>query len=214
MFKKMEDDWNRKEYFTHYMNVLPTTFSTTVHLDITELYYEIKKLELKLYPVQIYLLARTVQTMKEFRTDEIDGTIGYWEILHPSYTILNEKTKTFSSIWTPYQRDFSAFYSQCVSEIEIYKDSQKLFPQKNMPENVFNISSLPWLEFTSFNLNVFTEGTYLKPIFTMGRLMKKNGKITIPLAIQVHHAACDGYHVGKFVEEIKELIATWALWLD
>ncbi len=210
----MEDDWNRKDYFAHYMNVLPTTFSTTVHLDITELYYEIKKRELKLYPVQIYLLARTVQTMKEFRTDEIDGTIGYWEILHPSYTILNEKTKTFSSIWTPYQSDFSAFYSQCVSDIEIYKDSQKLFPQKNMPENVFNISSLPWLEFTSFNLNVFIEGTYLKPIFTMGRLTKKNGKITIPLAIQVHHSTCDGYHVGKFVEEIKELIAAWPLWLD
>lgn len=210
----MEDDWNRREYFAHYMNALPTTFSTTVHLDITELYYEIKKRELKLYPVQIYLLARTIQTMKEFRTDEIDGTIGYWETLHPSYTILNEKTKTFSSIWTPYQRDFSAFYSQYVSDSETYKDSQKLFPQQDMPENIFNISSLPWLEFTSFNLNVFTEGTYLKPIFTMGRLTKKNEKITIPLAIQVHHAACDGYHVGELVGKMKELITAWPLWLD
>lgn len=213
MFRKMEKDWNRKEYFAHYMDALPTTFSTTIHLDITELYCEIKKRDLKLYPVQIYLLARTVQTMKEFRTDEIDGAIGYWEILHPSYTILNEKTKTFSSIWTPYQRDFSAFYSQCVSDIERYKNSQRLFPQKNRPENIFNISSLPWLELTSFNLNVFTEGVYLKPIFTMGRLTKRNRRITIPLAIQVHHAACDGYHVGMFVGKMKELIATWTLWI-
>lgn len=22
----------------------------------------------------------------------------------------------------------------------------------------------------------------------------------LPLAIQVHHAVCDGYHVGKFIE--------------
>lgn len=25
----------------------------------------------------------------------------------------------------------------------------------------------------------------------------------LPLAIQVHHAVCDGYHVGKFIEMLQ-----------
>ena len=28
----------------------------------------------------------------------------------------------------------------------------------------------------------------------------------LPLAIQVHHAVCDGYHVGRFIEVLQEKI--------
>lgn len=51
--------------------------------------------------------------------------------------------------------------------------------------------------FTSFNINVFGDGKYLLPIFTLGKYFEENEKRMIPLAIQVHHAVCDGYHVGK-----------------
>ena len=31
-------------------------------------------------------------------------------------------------------------------------------------------------------------------------------KIILPLAIQVHHAVCDGFHICRFVNELQELI--------
>ena len=61
----------------------------------------------------------------------------------------------------------------------------------------FDISSVPWIEFTSFNLNVFTPGTHLPPIFTTGKLIKENGKVQIPVSLQVHHSVCDGFHAGQ-----------------
>lgn len=55
---------------------------------------------------------------------------------------------------------------------------------------------LPWTSFTSFHLQVAGAGRHLLPIFTMGRAEEKDGVRTLPPAIQVHHAVCDGYHVG------------------
>ena len=36
-----------------------------------------------------------------------------------------------------------------------------------------------------------------------GKTFEENGKTMLPLAIQVHHAVCDGYHVGKFIETLQ-----------
>jgi chloramphenicol O-acetyltransferase type A len=65
---------------------------------------------------------------------------------------------------------------------------------------------IPWLEFTAFNVNVFNEGTFLLPIFTMGKFFDRNSKRFLPLAVQFHHAVCDGYHIGLFVETLQAYI--------
>jgi chloramphenicol O-acetyltransferase type A len=53
------------------------------------------------------------------------------------------------------------------------------------------------------NINVPNQG--FAPIFTLGKFEKDNDKILLPIAIQVHHAVCDGYHVGKFAEGLQAL---------
>jgi len=37
----------------------------------------------------------------------VDGNIGYFDIIHPAYTIFHQDTETFSSIWTEYSPIFS-----------------------------------------------------------------------------------------------------------
>ena len=44
------------------------------------------------------------------------------------------------------------------------------------------------------------------PIFTLGKYYEEDGKILLPLAVQVHHAVCDGFHICRFVNELQELI--------
>ena len=63
---------------------------------------------------------------------------------------------------------------------------------------------VPWFSFTAFDINVFGEGKYLLPIFTMGKFFEANGRRMLPLAIQVHHAICDGYHVGQLIDILQE----------
>lgn len=65
---------------------------------------------------------------------------------------------------------------------------------------------IPWFSFTAFNLQVFGDGNYLLPIFTMGKAFDAGTKKMLPLAIQVHHAVYDGYHVGRFIELLQKKI--------
>lgn len=208
------DNWKRRTYYEHYMHAVRCTYSVTLNIDVEELAKKVKLLGLKTYPVQIYMLSKTVNAFQEFRMAiNGQGDLGWWDTTNPSYTIFNKATETFSSIYTPFDQDFRIFYDNCIRDIEAFSDSDVLFPQSNVPENVFTLSSLPWVDFTGFNLNVYGEATYLPPIFTLGRYVERNGKRYMPLSIQVHHAVCDGYHVGKFAEALQEMATDSSHWL-
>lgn len=208
------EKWNRKEYYIHYMNQLPCTYSLTTNIDITNMLSAIKKASKKIYPAQIYIIASIVNQYKEFRmTRNHDGDLGYWDEVNPSYTIFNKSSETFSSIWTMYNRDFSLFYDSCIKDIEKYSQSSCLTPKPDEPSNTFTISSLPWVNFTGFNINVFNEGNYLPPIFTMGKFIETNNTVLMPVSIQVHHAVCDGFHIGRFINSLQNLASNIEEWL-
>lgn len=63
---------------------------------------------------------------------------------------------------------------------------------------------LPWESFEGFNLNLQKGWGFLLPTFTFGKYTEHEGRITLPLAIQVHHAACDGFHACRFIAELRQ----------
>ena len=194
------ENWDRKEFYEHFIKEVVCTYSITVNLDITGLKHE------RLYPAMIWLLTKTVNEMPEFRTSLTKQGLGIYDSMHPMYTVFNQENKNFSGIWTYYQEDYSAFLKDYEADVAEYSTSTRYAPKADTPENAFNISMVPWLEFTSLNLNVFDDGKYLLPIFTLGKYFERDGKRFLPLAIQAHHAVCDGYHVGVFVEKLQEKI--------
>jgi len=139
--------------------------------------------------------------------------LGFWDEINPSFTIFNKETETFSDIWVKYDDSFNKFYENYNKEVDLYKDSKKLTPQLNTPQNVFPISSLPWVSFTGFNLNIFADSRFLLPIFTIGKYFEQNEKIMLPLSIQVHHAVCYGFHVSRFIGSLQDTMINYNLWL-
>ena len=88
-------NWQRKEYFEHYLKVVPCTYSITTKLDITA----IKKQRLKLYPTMLYCITKIVNRYEQFRTAfRTDGTLVIYNEMLPCYTVFHQDTKTFSSI--------------------------------------------------------------------------------------------------------------------
>ena len=53
---------------------------------------------------------------------------------------------------------------------------------------------IPRASFEGVNLNLQNGCDYLPLIFTMGRFYEENGRVLLPLAVQVHHAVCAGFH--------------------
>jgi chloramphenicol O-acetyltransferase type A len=207
--------WDRREHFEHFTRNMSCSYSITVDIDITALQSALAARHLRAYPTQIYMLASVVNRFTQFRMDtDKEGHPGIWETTHPSYTVLNRARDTFSSIWTPYNAHFPTFYAAASEDIDNYSNSTSFYPQPHMPKNIFDISSIPWLSFTAFNLNVSGNGNHLPPIFTIGKYKQKDGVTLMPFALQVHHGACDGVHVGRFVEALQTMTTNWESWVD
>ena len=71
---------------------------------------------------------------------------------------------------------------------------------------------LPWASFEGFHLHLPRGNDYLLPIFTMGKLFAREGKTWLPLALQVHHGVCDGFHACRLVNEIQAMLDEPEAW--
>ncbi|OMF94199.1 type A chloramphenicol O-acetyltransferase [Paenibacillus sp. FSL R7-0337] len=207
------DNWKRQEIFNHYLNQ-GTTFSLTAEIEISVLYRIIKQQEYKLYPALLFLMTRVVNSNIAFRMGyNCTGELGYWDKVDPLYTIADSVSESFSAIWTAGTNDFKAFHDAYVSDVENYKDSGRLFPKTPIPEHTFSVSMIPWTSFTGFNLNISNNGNYLLPIITAGKFTTTGDSIYLPLSLQVHHAVCDGYHAGWFMNEVQAMADRAEEWI-
>jgi len=101
---------------------------------------------------------------------------------------------------------FSVFYDRYQKDIAKYGSVERFSLKENVPKNIFSVSIIPWTTFTGFNLNVYTDGSYLRPIFTFGKYFGQDGATLLPLSVQVHHAVCDGFHVSRFIDDFQKLV--------
>lgn len=198
-----KETWERKEYFDHYFTAVPCTYSMTVKLDVTHLVNSGERF----YPAMLYCLSKAVNRHQQFKmTWDQEKGLGWYDMVHPSYTIFHPDTETFSCLWTPYQEEYSLFRKAYEEDQAKYGDIHRFLSRTDTPANTFSVSMIPWESFDSFNLNLQNGYDYLPPIFTMGRYREENGKILLPLSIQVHHAVCDGFHVCRLVKDLREIL--------
>lgn len=155
----------------------------------------------------LYYLTTIVNRHVEFRIAfNKDNELGVYDEMLPCYTIFHKDTETFSNLWTVYCKDYEEFYKMYENDLRQYGNQKGMFGKPDVPDNCFTVSMIPWVSFEGFNLNLQKGYDYLLPIFTMGKYYEENGRILLPLAIQVHHAVCDGFHVCRFINELQELI--------
>ena len=200
--------WAREAFFRHYHDDVPCFYSMTVSLDVTRL----RAAGLKLYPAILHALATVVNRHEELRTAMVDGEVGVYDMLSPCYTVFHPETETFSNLWTTYSADYAAFLADYEEDVRRYGKLEGFMPKPGAPEGMFTASMLPWATFEGFHLELPRGNDYLLPIFTMGRMHTREGRTLLPLAIQAHHAVCDGFHACRLAREVQALLDAPEAW--
>ncbi|MFG2868334.1 type A chloramphenicol O-acetyltransferase [Streptomyces sp. NPDC048338] len=201
------DTWPRRQHFEHYRRLVPCTYSMTVELDVTAFAAALRASRRKSYLAQVWALATVVNRHDEFRMClTASGDPAVWPVVHPAFTVLNAERETFACVWAPYDPDFGAFHDVAAPLLAEHGGATEFFPQGALPPNAFDVSSLPWASFTGFNLHIRDSWDHLAPIFTLGRYVERDGRVLLPLALQVHHAAADGFHSARLVNELQALV--------
>ncbi|MEU8323715.1 type A chloramphenicol O-acetyltransferase [Nonomuraea sp. NPDC048881] len=208
------DAWPRRQHFEHYRRAVPCTYSITVEIDVTAFTAALGRSRRKSYLAQVWAIATVVNRHDEFRMClTASGDPAVWPVVHPAFTVFNPERETFACVWAPYDPGFAAFHDVAAPLLAEHARATEFFPQGPPPPNTFDVSSLPWTSFTGFNLNIGDNWDHLAPIFTLGRYTERDGRVLLPLALQAHHAAADGFHSARLVNELRTLVADPS-WVD
>jgi chloramphenicol O-acetyltransferase type A len=105
------------------------------------------------------------------------------------------------------------FARRAMEEIDQVK-REPYIDEKIQDDSMLFMSSIPWVSFTAFMHPLKLNPADSVPRFAWGRYKEQNGKILMPLSVQAHHAVVDGLHVGRYYQQIQELLDQPEGWLD
>ncbi|MBR3804602.1 MAG: chloramphenicol acetyltransferase [Clostridia bacterium] len=197
------ENWDRKELFELYTTSLKITMNLTVEIDVTNIVTFAKSNGYKFYPCMIWAVSKVVNAGDEFKYAVKDGKVIKWDFVSPSYTDFNNETKKFNKFVSEYSPNFKTFYSTCQADREKYAGLVGF--ADNQPENVFDITCLPWVYYKNFTMHIETEARFF-PVVSWGKYIEKDGKFIMPVTLDFNHAVGDGYNASKFFNDLQAFI--------
>ena len=195
--------WNRGQMFYYFFKMAPTGYSLTVNVDVTKLKAVCKENGIKFFPAYLWLTTKNLNCQTEFKVAEKDGKLGFYDTLTPLYAAFHEDDKTISFMWTEYSDDFMTFYGRYLENQRLYGENHGVLcqPQTPPPPNAYTVSCLPWVSFSHFSVASFENKPYYFPSVEAGKYFTEGDRLMMPLSLTCHHAATDGYHVNRFLED-------------
>ena len=100
------NEWKRSQYFYYFTKMSPLGYSISVNIDITNTFNIMKKAGKKFFPAYLYIASRLICEQQEFRIANLNNELGYYEVLHPSYSTFHNDDKSISNMWTEYDSNF------------------------------------------------------------------------------------------------------------
>lgn len=198
------DTWKRKDHFSYFRQFSYPQFNICANVDITRYYRYLKEKGLPFFVSVVYAASKAANGVKEFRYRIREDKVVEHDIVSPSYTILTED-ETFAFCLTGYVEEYSVFKENALRDIERIKNNPSIEDEPGR-DDVLYISSLPWVSFTGVTHPINLDPTESIPRISWGKYFEENGKIQLPVSVQVHHALMDGFHVGQFFIAIQDIM--------
>ena len=189
-------NWTRKKHFDFFMKQDYPVFNLCSNVDITECYHFAKKHKISIFKIILYFVVKAANDIKEFRMRIRGRSVVEHKIVHPSFTVMGDDD-VFSFCTVDYTKDFQKFCRHAEKGILQVKKKICLSDKSDRDDLLF-ITTIPWISFTSFVHPINMHPVDSVPRIAWGKFFEENGKIKLPLSVQVHHAVVDGAHVGKY----------------
>ncbi len=199
------DTWERAPLFQHFIRDLRCVMSMTAEVDITDFLRAVHSRGQKFYPAMIWAVSSAINRREELRMGyDRQGDVGIWDFVSPYYAHFHPSDGRFAKLFTEYNPDYLEFYQRFEADAVRYRNL-RWFELQDVPPNVFDLSCLPWISYKAFDMHIFDSGTYLAPVVTWGKYAEnEKGRTILPLSINIHHAAADGYHLCRFFADVEE----------
>ena len=206
-YRKIDiDSWERKDKFAYFTTEERCEILLTCDVDVTDLHSMCREKGLNFYTALICVVSRVVNGDCHFRMGlDAEGDPVVYDEVCPCYTDFIPELEDFTTMITEYSPDMKEFYRGITRDRQAHKGKPCAAPE-NMVDNMFCISAVPWVHYKSLSLHYYNEWAGLAPIIYWGKYDETDGRLQLPVTLQVRHAVCDGYHAAKFFMDIEKMM--------
>ena len=200
------ENWNRKEHFLFFSQFDEPFFGIVAEIDCTNAYQICKEQHIPFYLYYLHKSLVAVNQIEEFKYRILNNKITIFDTINVSSTI-NRDDNTFAFSFIPFSQSFNEFTASAQLETNRIRNSTGLGINENTSRlDLIHYSAIPWISFTGL-----THARNLKykdsvPKITFGKYFNKNGRLIMPVSINVHHGLMDGFHVGQYLQLFEQLI--------
>lgn len=194
-----EKTWKRAMHCMVFRNSVEPAFCVTFEVDITKFLKLVKEQKYSFTLAMVYAVCKCANAIEEFRYRFLDGNVVLYDKIGTAFTYLNKETELFKVVNVPMQ-DTLDEYIKIATKIA---EEQKEYFTGPLGNDVFQCSPMPWVAYTHISHTNSGKKDNATPLFDWGKYQERNGRIIIPISVQVHHSFVDGIHIGKFADELQ-----------
>lgn len=199
------EQWDRKEHYAYFRSVDYPQFNICAHLDITKFLGFVKSSGLPFYYAMIHAATVTANNITNFRYRIRNNEVVLHDHLHPSFTAMNKDNDLFKYVTVDMAGDMSAFaetaQDKARRQTELFGDGKD-----EERDDLIYLTCIPWISFTHISHTISLDKNDSIPRISWGKYFSDGDKIMLPLSVQVHHALCDGVHIGKYFTGLQNYI--------
>lgn len=200
------ETWVRKDHYTFFSPFEEPFFGFTVKIDCTDAYAFSKANGYSFFLYSLHKSLIAVNQIEEFRCRILQGEVWQYDVVHASPTI-NRPDGTFGYAYFDFEKDFEPFAVKAKKEIEKVQQSKGLITSVT-GDNIIHYSFIPWIDFTGLShARAFRHGDSI-PKICFGKMTEENGRRIMPMSVHSHHGLMDGYHIGRYIDLLTQIMAT------
>jgi chloramphenicol O-acetyltransferase type A len=196
--------WPRREHFAFFSQFEEPFFGLVADVDITAARAEARRLGVSFFRYYLYQALAAANAVAEFRDRIEQGQVYRYDQVHASATI-GRPDHTFGFSFLEYQPSLAEFLATADPEIAAVQQATGLgLGERTGRPDVLHCSAIPWVRFTGLtHARSFTHPDSA-PKISFGQAYDHGAGQRMAVAVNVHHALADGYHVGQFLDGFQQ----------
>ncbi|MGB1042455.1 MAG: CatA-like O-acetyltransferase [Tenacibaculum sp.] len=195
------ENWKRKQHFEHFRTLADPSFGIVANVDITLCYQSSKEKKQSFFTKYLHACMIAINNVEAFKYRIEGDKVAIYKTIHASATIARTDN-TFGFSFIDFSQEYEEFHLNFLKEKERITNSTNLFPPK-YSLGCIHCSAIPWVSFTSHKEPFSGNKDDSVPQLAFGKIKQENGKMLMPIAVNVNHALVDGYDVGQFFEKFQ-----------
>ena len=196
--------WPRREVYGLFADCDWPFYQISFPLDVTNLRAYTKKEGLSFYFALSWLLTKAMQKQEAFCIRIRDEKLIVLDELMPSCTVLSPGEEAFRIVSLPMGENLAGFSRRAK---KLSETQTALYDEKTEGrDDLVYYSCLPWLPVLSLTNERHTDPDDCIPRVGWGKYQEQNGRLMLPICMEVNHKTVDGLHIGRLYQAVQKMI--------